>query len=246
MKITALVILGLIALIVLVAALGGAFHDDMWYKELKSWQAGIAAVIAFAGLIAAAIVGLGGVRDQIDANAKAAKKQHKREQTTEKLRSAAALAGEVAAVVRTLQTIRQVFVKLLNATDDPMDRRSLFEAMLENDHREMPPMRIYEGLEDRIGILGHTIVEKAAGFHTDLESARRNYWTGHAAEVVSETENINEQQIANYLLTTKTLKMQGHWLLYELKSFIAETTGEQPPEPPAADEDETAPPARSA
>lgn len=249
----------MIALIVLVAALGDTFRGAPWYEELKSWQDGIAAVIAFAGLIAAALVGLDGVRGQIAANARDAEQRHEREQTTEKLRIAAALAGEVAAIVDTIAIGREALEILLSDADDPINRRDYFVSSLRSDSRAAHPMRIYEGLTGSIGMLGHAIVEKEARFYTDLESTRRGYWSGYADEVGAIPSDLVEMSLNTYLSTTIRLKIRGDLLIYALKSFIAETRGEEPPEPPelAADfahglnlvkspeKDETDPPARS-
>ena len=96
------VVFALVALIVLIAVVGTSFHGVPWYEELKNWQDGIAAIIAFAGLMIAALVGLDGVRNQIAANAREAQRKFEREKTTDHLRIAAVIAAEIYAVVEML------------------------------------------------------------------------------------------------------------------------------------------------
>lgn len=175
---------------------GVSFHGDLWYEELKTWQDGIAAIIALAGLAVAALVGLDGVHRQIAANARNEQRKHEREQTIEKLRGAATLAGEVDAVVKAIKMEMQSLNNVLGRRgDNPANRRSIFKAGLRSAQRCLPALNAYEGLGHQIGVLGHSVVENAASFHTSLEAARRTYWAEFIDQVSEMSDEISEQWI---------------------------------------------------
>ena len=51
------ILLALLALIVLIAAIGTDFAGEIWYEELKAWGTVLAAAITMGGLAIAAILG---------------------------------------------------------------------------------------------------------------------------------------------------------------------------------------------
>jgi hypothetical protein len=127
-----------------------------WYQELKSWQSGIAAIIALFALLGGALYNFRLNRRRDDA-------LHREEM----LAVATAIYGEILLLRERLALLARILSQHYNNQDKEIDDQFV------NDYIPNNP-KLYPALAPKIGLLSHDLVLDITRFYDNYQTAKDN------------------------------------------------------------------------
>jgi len=126
-----------------------------WYQELKTWQSGLAALIALMGLILGALI-----------NAQLNRRRDRVLRTEEILAVSTALYGEMISMRDRLALMAEELLRLSRRKEDINDQ-------FVKDYSPRAPV-LYPALASKIGLLSHDLVLDITQFYDHFQTAKDN------------------------------------------------------------------------